>query len=125
MTEGVQLFSRGELVTRSDQGIGDAYQSDVSPEGTRMIFRRGGWTDLFLANADMSDARKVFTADAQSLYWPRFSPDGKRVRFTLFFDEFAGRIWEYSLERDEAYPVLPDWDVKNACCGSWTSVVWK
>jgi Tol biopolymer transport system component len=86
-----------------------------------MIFRRGGWTDLFLANADMSEARQVFTADAQSVYWPRFSPDGKRVRFTVFFDfAFSGRIWEYSLERDEAYPVLPDWDVRSACCGSWT-----
>lgn len=121
----VNAYQKSELwevpiVGGSPRKIGDAYQSEISPDGTRMVFRRGGRTDLFLANADMSDARKIFTANAMSLYWLRFSPDGKRLRFTLFFDNLAGRIWEYSLERDEAYPVLPDWDVKSACCGSWT-----
>jgi Tol biopolymer transport system component len=121
----VNLYEKQELwevpiVGGSPRKIGDAYQSEISPDGAKMIFRRGGRTDLFLANADMSDARKVFTGDARSLYWLRFSPDGKRVRFTLFFDHHTARIWEYSLELDQAYPVLPDWDVKSACCGSWT-----
>lgn len=107
------------IVAGSPRKIGDGYQSAISPDGTRMIFRRG-WTDLYLANADMTDARKVFTADAMSLYWLRFSPDGKRVRFTLFIDHFAGSIWEYSLELDEAYPIMPNWNAGYACCGSWT-----
>lgn len=107
------------IVGGSPRKIGNGYQSDVSPDGTKMIFRRG-WTDLYLANADMSDERKVFSTDATSLYWLRFSPDGKRVRFTVFVDHFAGSIWEYSLERDQSYPILPDWDAKYACCGSWT-----
>jgi Tol biopolymer transport system component len=50
----------------------------------------------------------------------RFSPDGKKVRFTRFTDDFAGSIWEYSLESGEVYPILPDWEAEYFCCGSWT-----
>ena len=107
------------IVGGSPRKIGDGYQSDVSPDGTKMVFRRG-FTDLYLANADMSDASKIFSTDGKALYWLRFSPDGKRVRFTVFIDHFAGSIWEYSLESHESYPVFPDWDAKYACCGSWT-----
>ena len=116
--EDIQIWEV-PIVGGSPRKIGYGYQSAVSPDGTRMVFRRGT-TNLFLANADMSEEREVFTGDAISLYWLRFSPDGKRVRFTLFHDHHAGRIWEYSLELDQAYPVLPDWDAKSACCGSWT-----
>ncbi len=107
------------IVGGSPRKIGNAYQTDVSPDGSKMVFRRG-MTDLYVANADMSDERKIFSTDAMSLYWLRFSPDGTRIRFTVFIDHFAGSIWEYSLERDEAYPILPDWIAKYACCGSWT-----
>lgn len=107
------------IVGGSPRKIGNGYQSDVSPDGTKMIFRRG-MTDLYLANADMSDEKKVFSANAISMYWLRFSPDGTRVRFTLFRDHFAGSIWEYSLESGESYPILPDWEAKYSCCGSWT-----
>ncbi len=107
------------VVGGSARKIGEGYQSAVSPDGTRMVFRRN-WTELYLGNPDMTEARKIFSTDAVSLYWLRFSPDGKRVRFTVFIDNFAGSIWEYSLERDEAYPVLGDWDARYACCGSWT-----
>ncbi len=107
------------IVGGSPRKIGTAYQSVVSPDGTKIIFRRG-MTDLYLANADMSNERKIFSTDAMSIYWLRFSPDGKRIRFTVFIDHFAGSIWEYSLALGESYPILPDWDAKYACCGSWT-----
>ena len=107
------------LVGGSPRKIGNGYQSDISPDGTKMIFRRG-WTDLYLANADMSGEEKIFSANAASLYWLRFSPDGTRVRFTVFTDHFAGSIWEYSLESGESYPILPNWEAKYSCCGSWT-----
>ncbi len=72
----------------SPRKITDGYQSALSPDGTTMMFRRG-MVDLYIGNADGSSARKVFSAPGVSVYWLRFSRDGKRVRFTVFVDHFA------------------------------------
>lgn len=103
----------------SPRKITDGYQSALSPDGKTLAFRRD-WRNLYIANADASDARKVFSAEGMSIYWLRFSPDGKRLRFTVFLDHFAGEIWEYSIGEDTVYPVMPEWRAKDICCGSWT-----
>lgn len=107
----------------SPRKITDGYQWALSPDGKTMAFRRDldevDGPNLYLANADASDATKVFSGRGRNLYWLQFSPDGERLRFTWFRDS-GGEIWEYSLEEGTAYQVMPGWDAKNVCCGSWT-----
>jgi Tol biopolymer transport system component len=57
-------------------------------------------------------------------YWPRVSPDGRRVRFARFSSTTTFRVealWEIDLDDRELRPLLPGWnDPPAECCGEWT-----
>jgi Tol biopolymer transport system component len=74
---------------------------------------------MFIANSDMTESRKIATLPNR-VYWPRFSPDGMRIRFTQYLDQFAYNLWELRLDGSEPYRLLRDWQGKSLCCGSWT-----
>jgi Tol biopolymer transport system component/DNA-binding winged helix-turn-helix (wHTH) protein len=64
--------------------LGDIIAHDACwvPDGRHLAFANG--KDVFLAAADGSDVRKLATADGFDFsYWIRFSPDGRRVRFSV------------------------------------------
>jgi Tol biopolymer transport system component len=50
---------------------------------------------------------------------PRWSPDGKRIRFTISSDT-ATSIWEVSASGSDLHVVFPDWRNPH-CCGIWTT----
>jgi Tol biopolymer transport system component/DNA-binding winged helix-turn-helix (wHTH) protein len=84
-----------------------AHDAAWSPDGQRMIYASGA--DLYLAKADGSESRKVITTAG----WPRvprWSPDGRILRFTL---EDAGShtlsLWEASVDGRNVHPLLPGW----------------
>lgn len=69
-------------------------------------------------NADGSGSRKLLTTTGNP-GWPRWSPDGKRLRFTSFGPKT--QVWEVSAEGRDLHPVLPGWNNPPAeCCGTWT-----
>jgi len=73
---------------------------------------------MYLANADFSEPKLLGTPPGH-LHWPKFSPDGDRIRFNV---EGAYRsIWEISVEGTDLRRVLPEWEFTNHCCGSWTT----
>ena len=66
-----------------------------------------------------------FTADPASgdnLYWPRWSPDGTRIRYSLYSPKTGfHQIWEVASDGRNLRPLLPRWDAApHYCCGSWT-----
>jgi serine/threonine protein kinase/Tol biopolymer transport system component len=88
-----------------------------APNG-RLLFAKGN--DLHLAEHDGTAPRKLATAPdfPVSLH---FSPDGTRIRFTVFSVNNARTIWELNSDGSSLHPLFPGWNnPPNECCGSWT-----
>jgi DNA-binding winged helix-turn-helix (wHTH) protein/Tol biopolymer transport system component len=101
--------------------IGSLVAGDVafSPDATVLFFSRG--SDIFRANSDGSDPRKILTTNGQP-YWLRVSPDGRLLRFSVLQTPFStSTLWEAQLDGSHMRQLLADWDSTNVCCGNWTS----
>ena len=101
--------------------VGDivAHDASWSPDGEQIIYARG--SELYIARQDGSESRRLVTL-AGPAEWPRWSPDGKVIRFTLD-DQKSGTqaLWEIASDGTRLQPVLPGWSNPPAeCCGSWT-----
>ncbi len=101
--------------------IGDILATDAtwSPDGTKLAYSNRG--DLFLSESDGSGARKL--ASMKSLiYASQFSPDGKRIRFTLREPSTAIRsLWEVTTEGTQLHQLLPGWQHPSSDAeGKWT-----
>lgn len=101
--------------------VGDlaAYDATWSSDGHTIVYSKG--YDLYLTSTDGSDSRKLVTTTGAPS-WPRWSPDQKRLRFTLLDPKTqASSLWEVSAEGRDLHPVLPGWNNHPAeCCGTWT-----
>ena len=105
----------------SPRRIGDVLAQDATwfPDGRRILYGRE--SDLYVARSDGSQARKLLTV-AGHAWWPRISPDGERIRFTVA-DPSTGAhsLWEASIDGTNLRPLLPGWNSPAAeCCGNWT-----
>jgi len=91
-----------------------------SADGKQLVFAKE--SDLYVANGDGSQSHKVYEATG-SIFAPRFSPDGKRIRFTISdTEQNTTLLWEVRRDGTKAHAVLGDWPYsKTACCGSWTA----
>jgi len=107
-----------------------AWDASWSPDRREIAYSRG--RELYLAKSDGSNPRLLATLPG--LGWqPRWSPDGLRLRFTVF-DVLTSvtSLWEVSREGTGLHPLLPRWNGGaragtelvdgpiNLCCGSWT-----
>jgi len=97
-----------------------------APDG-KLVFAEG--KGLYIAQHDGTNPRRLATAEdaADDI---RFSPDGKRIRFTALNSYAggtngsgaAGTIWEIQTDGSNLHPLLPGWNnPPSECCGSWTS----
>ena len=106
----------------SPKRLGDLTGRDASwsADGKHLVFGRGA--KLFVANADGSFPREILTAGG-SVFAPRFSPDGKRIRFTVGdTSQNATSLWEVDGNGVNSHPLLSGWkSAATACCGSWTA----
>jgi Tol biopolymer transport system component len=91
-----------------------------SPDNKHLVFVQG--STIFVANADGSAARELYKASG-SVFSPRFSPDGKRIRFSVGNTiQGTTAIWEVNTSGSNAHSLLEGWPYASAaCCGSWTS----
>jgi serine/threonine protein kinase/Tol biopolymer transport system component len=101
--------------------VGDivAHDASWSPNGEQIVYARGN--ELYVAKRDGSESRRLVTL-AGPAEWPRWSPDGKVLRFTLE-DEKTGSesLWEVASDGTHLRPLLPGWSNPSAeCCGNWT-----
>jgi len=102
--------------------VGDLSGRDAawSPDGKQLVFAKGA--SLYSANADGSSAHELYAAGG-SIFAVRFSPDGRRVRFTVSDTEAnTTALWEVGRDGSNPRPLLSDWPYKStACCGNWTA----
>jgi eukaryotic-like serine/threonine-protein kinase len=88
-----------------------------SPDGRQLVFAKG--ENVYLANADGSDVRKLFTV-ANLVSDIHFSPDSTRLRFTSWEDN-SYSIWEARTDGTNLHPLLPGWrNPPSECCGVWS-----
>ena len=101
--------------------VGDilAHAATWAPDGQRIVYARK--SSLYVCNADGTDSRELITLQGVP-FAPRFSPDGRRLRFTLRdTNQRSSSLWEVSPDGKGLHPVLPDWNKPaQEFGGSWT-----
>lgn len=100
----VSKFGKGDTVT-------------YSPDGNKILYVLDD-KQIYLSNADRTDPQYLVTAPGK-VYWPRFSPDGSRIRFMALVGQEA--LFEIAVDGTGMHRVLPTWDGIDHCCGSWTA----
>jgi eukaryotic-like serine/threonine-protein kinase len=90
-----------------------------SPDGLRILFAHD--YDLFIAKADGTESKKLASVPGRA-WWPRWSPNGSRVRFSVFDTESGtDSLWEMQPDGTNPHPLLPGWNSPSQeCCGGWT-----
>jgi eukaryotic-like serine/threonine-protein kinase len=107
----------------SPRRLGDiiAERAAWSPDGKMLVYTALG--DVFLANADGSDPRKLNKVNGDIIN-VRWSPDGGRLRFDS--TETVGTVgqrgeWEMSRNGTDLHRLFDGWHTPpDECCGRWT-----
>jgi Tol biopolymer transport system component/DNA-binding winged helix-turn-helix (wHTH) protein len=94
-----------------------------SPDGQTIAYAKGG--GLYTAKVDGSESHKVVDLENNAciwqLAWPRWSPNGKSLRFTGCDPVTRlSVLWEVSGDGSGLRRLFPQRKDRNECCGSWT-----
>ncbi len=133
-SDGSQLVVRSHLETNPEQPLwivptlgGDArrvpnvlaHDATWMPDGQHLLVSSGN--QLIETSVDGSDPHPFLTTSGLA-FWLRWSPDGKRLRFTLRDpNSQTSELWEVAADGSHAHPLLPGWSHPGSeCCGSWT-----
>jgi serine/threonine protein kinase/Tol biopolymer transport system component len=92
--------------------LGNVVATDASwsVDGTKLAYTSG--KDIYVSDADGSVPRRLVTVDGTPS-WPRWSPDGKRLRFSVNGGD-GSNLWDIASDGSGLHILLP------GCCGSWT-----
>jgi Tol biopolymer transport system component/DNA-binding winged helix-turn-helix (wHTH) protein len=96
-----------------------AHDATWMPDGRRLLV--AGGNELTIVGPDGSDPRPLLTTPALA-FWLRWSPDGKRLRYTLRDPKSqTAELWEVNADGSNPHPLLPGWSQPaSECCGDWT-----
>lgn len=91
-----------------------------SPDGSRLLYAKG--SSLYIAQPDGSNSHRLVEVGGMA-YWPRWSPDGRVLRFTVNDPKTdSDSLWEVSADGTGLRPLFPTADAPpDACCGNWTT----
>lgn len=91
-----------------------------SADGKLLAFGKG--PGLYVATSTGKKEHKLFAATGP-VFAPRFSPDGRRIRFTVSNVEHGTtELWEAGRDGSNPHALLPHWKNRSAaCCGRWTA----
>jgi Tol biopolymer transport system component len=97
-----------------------AHDAAWSPDGEQLVYAQG--SALYLAKNDGTPESKLTTV-AGTPWWPRWSPDGTRIRFSVADTKTnSSSMWEVGTDGTGLRPLLPGWNhPPNECCGTWTA----
>jgi WD40-like Beta Propeller Repeat len=85
-----------------------------TPDGKSILFARNQDHDLFRANADCTDARRLATLP--DITWPEISPDGRQLRFAV---APKADLWEAKADGSGAHVILPEYQIAGSALGKW------
>jgi len=89
-----------------------------SRDGQHLAYAEG--RELYIATADGNSARKIATVP-DNTFWPRWSPDGRTIRFSTGYYTGQTKLWEVSTDGTGRHQLLGDSKaVPEACCGDWS-----
>src|SRR5262249_6517799 len=91
-----------------------------SPEGRQIVYAYG--SELYLVQSNGDSPHKLVSV-ADKAFALRWSPDGKRVRFTIRESKtLSTSLWEVNTDGNNLHPLLPGWNSPaSECCGNWTA----
>jgi Tol biopolymer transport system component/predicted Ser/Thr protein kinase len=101
--------------------VGDFVVHDASLNNDQTILYYSHAFDLFAANPDGTEPRKLLTANGVP-FWMRFSQDGRLLRFSVSDKtNRTSSLWEVRPDGSHLRQLLAGWSYSsNVCCGSWT-----
>jgi Tol biopolymer transport system component len=110
------------VLGRPPRRLGDIAASDAtwSPDGKQLAYINGN--NLYTATSGGEGPQKIVSGTAaESLSWPRWSPDGRRLRFSASTQSNGTSLWEVSTNGGDLHALLSGWNTPpSECCGSWT-----
>ena len=84
------------------------FDPDYSPDGAHIVFvsvRSGNAAEIWVANADGSDAHQITHLSLRWLHSPRWSPDGRRIAFEAVDGAHHSRVWTIDADGGIARPL--------------------
>ncbi|MBW8870276.1 MAG: PD40 domain-containing protein, partial [Acidobacteriales bacterium] len=106
----------------SPRRIGNLVASDAtwSSDGEKLALVKD--SDLLMASRGGTSVTKLATLNGRP-FGPRFSPDGKRIRFTVGdVERNTSTLWEIKADGSGLHELLPEGNrPAGACCGVWTA----
>jgi len=122
--EGVQYEAplwRLPLPAGTPHRLGELIGHDGTwfPDGQRILFAKDH--DLYVATANGTESKKFASLPGFAI-WPRWSPDGSRLRISLLdLNAGSSSLWEIQADGSHPHLLLPGWSTPaQECCGNWT-----
>ena len=125
---------RSELLLQSDEDntfwiasvlgsaprrLGDLAGSDAhwSPRGDQIVYTDETTKEVRVARSDGSDSRKLTAVEGHP-WGPRWSPDGRTIRFYVWAEDTAAQ-WEMSADGTGLHRLFPQWTDYSQWFGAW------
>jgi len=110
------------ILGRSPRRVGSTLVRDAtwSRDRKEVVYVQGN--GLYRVKTDGTEATKIVSvATGENPYWPRWSPDGSRLRFSVSTQSNGTSLWEVSAGGKNLHRLLSGWtNPPSECCGSWT-----
>jgi len=100
-------------------GTVEATSAAFFPDGQRIVYTQGETVNV--VDKDGTNPRRVADVRGSLVWWPRVSPDGRRIRVTVQGSNLTESIWEMGTDGSDVHELLKGWhEHPDQCCGSWT-----